>query len=74
MGIRTEDLPALFAQFRQLSSGNTKAHGGLGVGLALVKLLVEGQGGTVSVSSQRGVGSTFAAELPRYGLERIDPA
>ena len=74
IGIRTEDLPALFAQFRQLSSGNTKAHGGLGVGLALVKLLVEGQGGTVSVSSQRGVGSTFAAELPRHIPERIDPA
>lgn len=65
IGIRNEDLPRLFTEFQQLNAGSTKAHPGAGAGLALVKILVEGQGGSVAVRSRIGQGSVFVAELPR---------
>ncbi len=65
IGIRSEDLPRLFTEFDQLSAGSTKAYAGVGVGLALVKRLVEAQGGSVAVRSRWGEGSVFVAEMPR---------
>jgi signal transduction histidine kinase/CheY-like chemotaxis protein len=64
-GIRAEDMPMLFREFQQLDDGAGKHHAGTGLGLALVKHLVEAQGGTVGVQSEPGHGSTFYAELPR---------
>ena len=64
IGIAEADLPRLFQQFQQLSVGATKTHEGTGIGLALVRQLVEAQGGTVGVRSTLGVGSTFYVALP----------
>lgn len=64
IGIAPEHMERLFVDFQQLSEGNTKAYEGLGVGLALTKRIVEAQGGTVSVHSELGKGSSFVFQLP----------
>jgi PAS domain S-box-containing protein len=65
MGIRPDFLPHVFERFRQSDSSNTRAHGGLGLGLALVRHLVELHGGTVAASSRgEGMGATFTVALP----------
>src|SRR5262249_49138308 len=64
-GIAPEVLPFVFDRFRQSDSSSTRAHGGLGLGLALVKHLVELHGGTVvAQSSGEGKGATFIVTLP----------
>jgi len=65
IGVAPEDLPRLFVEFQQLDTSTTKRFQGTGLGLALTKRIVEAQGGTVGVSSEPGVGSTFFAVLPR---------
>jgi PAS domain S-box-containing protein len=65
IGIAADDLPKLFTRFNQLSTGNTKSHEGTGLGLALVRRLVEAQGGQVGVRSTLGAGSVFHVTLPR---------
>jgi signal transduction histidine kinase/ActR/RegA family two-component response regulator len=74
-GIRPEVLPHLFEPFRQADSSSTRAHGGLGVGLALVKDLVELHGGHVRAESPgEEKGATFTVELPLAGAAPEAPA
>jgi PAS domain S-box-containing protein len=64
IGISREFLPHVFDRFRQADSTTTRSHGGLGLGLAIVRHLVELHGGTVYAHSQgEGQGSTFTVEL-----------
>lgn len=64
-GISPEFLPHVFDRFRQADSSTTRPHGGLGLGLAIVRHLVELHGGTVCVSSPGiGKGATFIVNLP----------
>ena len=64
-GIRPELLPHIFEMFRQGDSSNTRAHGGVGLGLAVVRHLVELHGGTVrAVSAGEGSGAAFTVRLP----------
>jgi CheY-like chemotaxis protein/two-component sensor histidine kinase len=64
-GIKPEFLPYIFHRFRQEESSISRKAGGLGLGLAVVRHLVELHGGTVSArSAGRGHGSTFIVELP----------
>jgi len=66
IGIDIEDMPRLFAEFQQLDAGTAKRYAGTGLGLALTKRLVEAQGGSVTVKSTKGYGSTFSVILPRH--------
>jgi signal transduction histidine kinase len=64
-GISAELLPRIFDRFHQADSSTTRAHGGLGLGLAIVRHLVELHGGTASASSPgESLGATFTVELP----------
>jgi signal transduction histidine kinase/CheY-like chemotaxis protein len=64
-GIPSEFLPWVFEPFRQADASYTRRHGGLGLGLSIVKHLVEAHGGSVSVwSAGEGHGATFAVSLP----------
>ena len=65
IGIPAEFLPHLFERFTQADSGVSRLHGGLGLGLAISRHLVELQGGRISAQSPGpGLGSTFCVELP----------
>jgi len=66
IGIKRENLGMLFQPFRQLDTGLTRQHEGTGLGLAICKRLVERLGGTISVESEWGKGSTFQFTLPIY--------
>jgi signal transduction histidine kinase/ActR/RegA family two-component response regulator len=64
-GIRSDFLPFVFERFRQEDGSKTRAHGGLGLGLALVKSFVEAHQGTIeAVSAGKGKGSCFTIVLP----------
>ncbi|HEX8833448.1 MAG TPA: ATP-binding protein, partial [Abditibacteriaceae bacterium] len=64
-GIEPEFLPYVFDRFRQADSTSTRAYGGLGLGLSIVKHLVEMHGGTVSVASDgMDKGSVFRIRIP----------
>ncbi|HEV2801174.1 MAG TPA: ATP-binding protein [Pyrinomonadaceae bacterium] len=64
-GITPEFLPHVFEHFRQADSTSTRKHGGLGLGLAIVRRLVELHGGTVAAESAgEGHGATFRIRLP----------
>jgi signal transduction histidine kinase len=64
MGIAEKNLPFVFDRFWQADGSSKRKYQGAGIGLALVKELVEAQGGKVGVRSQEGQGATFTVRLP----------
>lgn len=82
IGIKPEFLPHVFERFRQADQKTTRRHGGLGLGLAIARHLVELHGGTVEAESHgEGHGATFVVKLPVVPVyqknnlaERVHPA
>jgi signal transduction histidine kinase len=64
IGIPPERLPDIFEMFRQVDSSDTRSYSGLGLGLYIVRQLVEQLRGTITVASTPGCGSTFSVRLP----------
>jgi signal transduction histidine kinase len=64
IGIPAAEMPHLFERFHRVSGAQARTHEGTGIGLALVQELVHQHGGTISVSSTEGVGSTFTIRMP----------
>jgi signal transduction histidine kinase len=69
IGIRSENMEALFKPFRQVDSGITRQYDGTGLGLSICKRLVETMGGRIWVESEWSKGSTFSFSLP---IERMN--
>ncbi|MBD2515212.1 PAS domain-containing protein [Nostoc sp. FACHB-973] len=69
-GINRDFLPYIFESFRQEDVSITRKYGGLGLGLAIVRQLVEAHGGTIAAdSSGEGLGATFTVQLPLLNVE-----
>jgi len=64
IGIRKEDIPAIFEQFRQVDGSLTRKAGGTGLGVPISRSLVELHGGQMWVESEPGIGSTFFFSIP----------
>jgi CheY-like chemotaxis protein/two-component sensor histidine kinase len=72
-GIPRAHLPHIFERFRQVDSSTTRAHGGLGLGLAIVRHLVEAHGGSVEAHSDGpGQGAAFVVNLPARAAVSTD--
>jgi two-component system phosphate regulon sensor histidine kinase PhoR len=63
-GIPSDELPRIFERFYRVDKSRTRESGGTGLGLSIVKHAIESQGGSISVSSRVGNGSTFTIRLP----------
>jgi len=74
-GIAADFLPHVFDRFRQADQKTSRQHGGMGLGLAIVRHLVELHGGTVSAMSDgEGQGATFTVTLPITAVYQLDSA
>ncbi|MDO4987486.1 MAG: HAMP domain-containing sensor histidine kinase [Synergistes sp.] len=64
IGIAPKDLPYVFERFYRTDLSRTRTSGGIGIGLAIVKAIVEAHNGTIRAESELGKGSTFTVEIP----------
>jgi signal transduction histidine kinase len=64
IGIPEENLARIFEAFYQIDAGTTRTHGGAGLGLSIVKQLVDGHDGRIEVQSAPGEGTIFTVKLP----------
>ncbi|HPF91679.1 MAG TPA: ATP-binding protein, partial [Flavobacteriales bacterium] len=67
IGISKEHLPRLFERFYRVGKSRSRNEGGSGLGLAIVKHIIDVHGGTITVDSTEGEGSTFSFTLERAG-------
>jgi two-component system, OmpR family, phosphate regulon sensor histidine kinase PhoR len=63
-GIPSDELPRIFERFYRVDKARSRESGGTGLGLSIVKHAIESQGGSISVTSRLGMGSTFTIHLP----------
>jgi signal transduction histidine kinase len=73
-GISAADQTRLFQQFQQADNSITKTKGGTGLGLAISKRIIEMHGGSISVDSSVGQGSTFTFTLPVKVERQVNPS
>jgi two-component system phosphate regulon sensor histidine kinase PhoR len=69
IGISQSDQQRIFERFYRVDKSRSRAQGGSGLGLSIVKKIAEEHGGTVSVESTLGEGSTFRITLPRRKID-----
>ena len=74
VGIPAAEQRHLFSRFFRTERAHRDAVAGAGLGLSIAKALVEAHGGTITVASEEGRGTTFRVDLPRAGVEAATPA
>lgn len=72
IGISEKNMDKLFIRFSQVDASDTRKYGGSGLGLVISKQIAELMGGTISVQSKEGIGSTFIAEIPLRVIKAED--
>ncbi len=72
-GISRQQLDTIFDRFRQVDQSNTRGAGGVGLGLYIVKSLVEAHNGEIKVDSVEGAGTTFTVGLPKRSRDQDKP-
>jgi PAS domain S-box-containing protein len=73
IGMDREELQHCFERFWQAEGTDVRRFGGTGIGLYIVRSLIEAMGGRITVESEKGVGTTFVVELPRSASVDIQP-
>lgn len=73
LGIAEKDLPHIFEQFFRVKDERSRQVGGVGLGLSVVKHIIEAHKGTISVTSTLGAGTTFTVRLPLMNSHENDP-
>ena len=73
IGMRPEDIPLALEPFQQIDSGFARTSGGAGLGLPIAKGLAEAHGGTLSIESALGQGTTVAVRLPAERVRPLQP-
>ncbi len=73
-GIPSKDLTRVFERFYRVDRARSRETGGTGLGLAIVRHVAENHGGTVTVTSELGRGSTFEVRLPTAAAAKNEPA
>lgn len=71
IGISENDLPYIFERFYRTDTSRTRESGGMGIGLAIAKAIIEAHGGEITVESKEGSGSRFVITLPIRTLEEV---
>lgn len=71
IGICKKDLPFIFERFYRTDKSRTRESGGMGIGLAITKAIVEAHGGEITVDSKEGQGSNFVISLPIREMEDV---
>ncbi len=72
IGVAREEMPRLFERFHRIENARSRSHEGSGIGLALVKELIDLHGGTITAHSIQGEGTSFTIRLP-FGAGHLDP-
>jgi two-component system sensor histidine kinase CiaH len=68
-GIPEEDLPRVFDRFYRVDASRTRGTGGTGLGLPIARALVEAHGGSLAITSRRGIGTRVTVRIPRLAAE-----
>ena len=74
IGMKPQDIPIALEPFRQIDNALSRSYDGTGLGLPLAKMLIEKHGGTLSIASTPGIGTTVTVTLPQARLRPPEPA
>jgi two-component system sensor histidine kinase SenX3 len=72
VGIPSDSLEHIFERFYRVDKARSRKSGGSGLGLSIVRSMVERNGGEINVESEIGKGSTFTVRFPAFDLDKVE--